>query len=181
MLMRSQSPHRYNEGDSLMRASRPITRLLALILIAAALPGAASAQAFVAVGSLGARGEFNIPAGAATDAAGDVFVADPQQQRTEVHRRGDVPDGGAHGSGDGQFFNPAGVATNVAGEVYVVDQVNAESRSSPAPALSDAVGLERQRMGNSAFVGVSRPTGARLRHRRWRQSRVQNSLPRAPT
>jgi len=77
---------------------------------AVAAPGYNSAP--VAVGS-----GFSGPTGVATDAAGDVFIADyGNKQVKEIPFRSNTPT--AIGSG---FTNPFGVAADAAGDVYVAD------------------------------------------------------------
>jgi tripartite motif-containing protein 71 len=92
------------------------------------------------------RGQFNIPAGVATDSSGDVYVADSGNERIdEFSSTGSfieafgwgVANGmsqpetctstcqaGIYGSGAGQFADPVGVATDSSGDVYVADREN---------------------------------------------------------
>jgi DNA-binding beta-propeller fold protein YncE len=78
-------------------------------------------------GSVGSGdGQFSNPAGVATDAAGNVYVADFGNHRIQKFTGTGVylTQWGSFGSGDGQFSTPRGVATDVDGNVYVADQGN---------------------------------------------------------
>jgi DNA-binding beta-propeller fold protein YncE len=78
------------------------------------------------------NGEFNDPRGIAVDDAGNVYVADHNNNRIQKLS----PDGrflarwGAHGgdgtagTGNGEFRDPRGVAIDHAGHVYVADKTN---------------------------------------------------------
>ena len=72
------------------------------------------------------NGQFKVPAGIATDAAGNVYVAEFWNDRIQKFTpSGDfITSWGAHGSGDGQFDSPEGIATDAAGNVYVADCAN---------------------------------------------------------
>ena len=75
-------------------------------------------------GSYGSReGQFIYPYGIATDAAGDVYVADTANARIQKFTASGVFLGswGGHGRGPGRFFTPTSVATDPAGFVYVAD------------------------------------------------------------
>jgi DNA-binding beta-propeller fold protein YncE len=78
-------------------------------------------------GELGSRpGQFNLPWGVTTDAAGDVYVADWRNDRVQKFS----PEGqfmasfGESGTGDGQFHRPSAVAVDAQGYVYVADWGN---------------------------------------------------------
>src|SRR5580765_4689978 len=73
-----------------------------------------------------APGQFSFPVGVATDALGNVYVADRANQRIQkFDRLGNfIAQWGTSGSGNGQFNNPVAVATDAAGNVYVVDAQN---------------------------------------------------------
>src|SRR5512132_222393 len=73
-----------------------------------------------------ATAQFAFPTGVATDALGDVYVADRSNYRIQKFDRLGVPilTWGTHGSGDGQFIDPQGVAVDAAGNVYVADTNN---------------------------------------------------------
>ena len=71
-------------------------------------------------------GQFSFPAGVATDAAGNVFIADNSNNRIQKFNNSGAFLGkwGTPGSGDGQFYYPAGVATDAAGNVFIADRYN---------------------------------------------------------
>jgi len=88
-------------------------------------------------GSYGSgNGQFIQPNLAATDAAGDVYVADTGNNRIQKFSGTGtyITQWGSFGSGNGQFDQPVGVATNAAGEVYVTDSGNNRvQKFGPAP------------------------------------------------
>ncbi len=107
-----------------------------------------SAGAFVrAWGTTGsANGQFDRPAGIATDAAGNVYVADAGNNRIQRFTTNGALLGvwGSAGSGDGQFQDEmTGIAVDSAGNVYVTD-----------PAADPDVGTDRvqQFTTSGAFV-----------------------------
>ncbi len=59
----------------------------------------------------------------ATDADGNVYVADQSNQRIQKFTGAGtyLTQWGSNGSGDGQFLGPVAVATDAAGNVYVTD------------------------------------------------------------
>src|SRR5258706_14016492 len=65
-----------------------------------------------------ANGQFETPEGVATDAAGNVYVADTYGHRIQkfTSTGGYITKWGTHGSANGQFENPVGGATDAAGE-----------------------------------------------------------------
>lgn len=71
-------------------------------------------------------GQFSNPEGVATDAAGNVYVADSFNHRIQKFTGNGVflTKWGSNGSDNGQFIRPFGVATDAAGNVYVVDYGN---------------------------------------------------------
>jgi sugar lactone lactonase YvrE len=99
--------------------------LAALALLAVAAPAEAQQYGFITKwGSPGSgNGQFHSPRGIATDAAGDVYVADLGNDRIQKFTSNGafITKWGSEGSGDGEFGFPQGVATDAAGEVYVAD------------------------------------------------------------
>lgn len=73
-----------------------------------------------------APGNLAGPAGVATDAAGNVYVADTGNGRIEQFSSGGSfrAAWGSPGSGPGQLSQPAGVAVDAQGDVYVADSGN---------------------------------------------------------
>jgi len=71
-------------------------------------------------------GQFFLPSGVATDAAGLVYVADTNNNRIQKLSANGVflAKWGSLGSGNGQFNLPAAIAIDPSGNVFVVDQVN---------------------------------------------------------
>jgi DNA-binding beta-propeller fold protein YncE len=108
---------------------RSLIALVALSLWAvfAAAPAQASFDFVTKWGSAGSGdGQFGDAEGVATDAAGNVYVADASHDRIQKFSSsgGFLAKWGSLGSGDGQFNNPDGVATDAAGNVYVTDRNN---------------------------------------------------------
>jgi streptogramin lyase len=72
------------------------------------------------------NGQFDHPAGVATDSAGNVYVADTDNDR--IQKFGStgafLTKWGSNGVNDGQFLIPMGVATDSTGNVYVSDTDN---------------------------------------------------------
>ena len=101
---------------------------LALLGFASILPATVGAQTYLTQwGSSGTgNGQFNQPYGVATDAAGDVYVADAGNNRIQKFTGTGtyITQWGSGGSGDGQFDYPKGVATDAAGNIYVSDTGN---------------------------------------------------------
>ena len=103
---------------------------LAFLAFALILPVTAGAQCPTYLsqwGSFGSgNGQFNAPQLAATDAAGNVYVADSNNQRIQkfTGTGAYLTQWGSPGSGNGQFSYPYGIATNGDGDVYVADFSN---------------------------------------------------------
>lgn len=74
----------------------------------------------------GGQGEFNHPAAVAVDGAGDVYVADTNNNRiVKLSSSGTaLAEWGSRGMSDGRFRSPDGVAVDGAGTVYVLDGGN---------------------------------------------------------
>ena len=72
------------------------------------------------------NGQFQSPQGVATDAAGNVYVADTGNHRIQKFTSNGVyiTQWGVQGSGNGEFQVPYSVATDAAGNVYVADGNN---------------------------------------------------------
>ena len=103
---------------------------LALLGFASALPATVGAQPPVYLTQWGSPGsgdgQFIGPSGVATDAAGNVYVADAGNERIQKFTGTGtyLTQWGSPGAGNGQFNGPFGVATDAAGNVYVVDRFN---------------------------------------------------------
>jgi tripartite motif-containing protein 71 len=85
-------------------------------------------------------GQINQPRDAATDASGDVFVADYTNSRVSVFGPGGgwIGAWGVNGTGPGQFKRPYGIDLDDAGDVYVADSNNYIHRFDWDPVLEKA-------------------------------------------
>jgi len=75
-------------------------------------------------GSAGSgNGQFNTPYGVAIDSAGNIFVADSNNNRIQKFNSSGpyISQFGTSGAGDGQFNRPIGVAFDVSGNIYVAN------------------------------------------------------------
>jgi sugar lactone lactonase YvrE len=98
---------------------------------------------------IGASAQFCLPIGVATDASGNVYVADQCNNKIrKISQTGVVTTlaGSTQGFADGtgtaaQFNNPIGIATDISGNVYVGDIVNYKIRKiTPAGEVSTLAG-----------------------------------------
>src|SRR5436190_20760937 len=100
----------------------------ALLGVAFMLPATVAAQSYLTQwGSQGSgNGQFNVPNGVATDASGNVYVADTRNHRIQKFTDTGtyLMQWGSQGSGNGQFSTPSGVATDAGGNVYIADTSN---------------------------------------------------------
>ena len=96
--------------------------LLAVIVLALAFGGPANRAAATVFDN----GQFYYPSGIATDAPGNVYVADWGNERIQklTSNGAFITKWGSYGSGDGQFYYSNGIATDAAGNVYVADTLN---------------------------------------------------------
>ena len=85
-------------------------------------------------------GQLNAPRDAATDSAGNVYVADYNNNRIAKFSPTGAPlkGWGTRGSANGQFIRPYGVAVDAANRVYVADRTTTASSSSARPAATCA-------------------------------------------
>ncbi len=79
-----------------------------------------------APGAGSGNGQFNAPWGVAVDSAGNMYVADTNNNRIQKFNSSGVyvSQFGSAGSGNGQFGRPMGVAVDSSGNIYVADSDN---------------------------------------------------------
>src|SRR5882762_1405082 len=108
----------------MLRASRWSPALVLVLLsphIAVASTAPTTPAFVLAWGNNGsAPAQFSSPDGVATDALGNVYVADTGNHRVQkFDRLGNfITQWGSTGTGDGQFTLPLGAAVDAAGNVY---------------------------------------------------------------
>ena len=71
-------------------------------------------------------GRFQYPNGVTTDASGNVYVADSDNNRIQKFDSSGtfLAKWGTYGSADGEFDSPQGITTDSSGNVYVADSSN---------------------------------------------------------
>ena len=117
----------------------------------------------------GAAAKFYYPYGVATDAAGNVYVADTFNNKIrKITQSGEVSTfaGSTYGFADGigaaaQFIHPYGVATDNAGNLYVADSGNSKIRKiTPAGVVSTLAGSTPGSVdGVGTIAQFNSPTG----------------------
>lgn len=124
----------------------------------------------------GTAARFNAPAGIATDANGNVFVADRSNETIrKITPAGSVSTfaglAGVSGSADGngsvaRFNQPAGVAIDGAGNVYVADKLNDTIRmitpSGEVTTLAGKAGVSGSSDGIGSAARFNQPRGIAL-------------------
>jgi sugar lactone lactonase YvrE len=108
------------------------------------------------VDGIGSIAKFNVPYGVASDAAGNLYVADARNHRIrkitpagEVSTLAGSEEGFSDGVGsDAKFYGPEGITIDAAGNLYVVDTRNNSIRKiTPAgevSTLTDGVGSDAE-------------------------------------
>lgn len=104
--------------------------VLAVSFLASTGPSAFAEESYAFVKKWGTLGNYdgmlNVPASLALDSAGNVYVADTNNNRVEKFS-GDgkfLAKWGTYGRGDGQFNLPTSIVVDSQGYVYVADQSN---------------------------------------------------------
>jgi len=101
--------------------------LLAALIVSSPAQGDCPPPFVLQWGSSGSgNGEFNSPSGVATDAAGNVYVADSGNNRIQKFSSTGtyLTQWGSSGGGNGQFSNAQDLVTDAVGNVYVADLRN---------------------------------------------------------
>ncbi len=109
-----------NAGASIILVAEDLNNTIALFT------PSGSALGKVGSGPGNGNGQLNAPRDAATDAKGDIFVADYNNDRiVEFSASGTwIRNWGSRGTGPGQFNRPYGVDLDSSGNVYVADSGN---------------------------------------------------------
>jgi streptogramin lyase len=154
-------------ADSSNNTIRKITPAAAVTTLA----GAAAVSG--GVDGTGASATFSRPSGVATDSAGNVYVADTDDNTIrKITPTGVVTTlagtAGMSGSADGtgaaaRFSGPSGIAVDSAGNVYVADAINSTIREiTPAgvvTTLAGTAGVKGGADGTGAAASFDDPTG----------------------
>jgi len=126
-------------------------------------------------GGLATLAQLNGPYGVAVDAAGDLFIADTNNNRIrEVNTAGTISTVAGNGTvgngGDGgpatsaQLYHPMGVALDSLGDIYIADTDNQRVREVISGIISTVAGTGRVGYsctpgGAATSVGLHNPTG----------------------
>jgi tripartite motif-containing protein 71 len=97
----------------------------AVLAMLALAPSAMAVPQYVAQWGGGER-QMNLPAGVATDASGNVYLSDTENDRIQkfTSTGAFTQDWGGTGGGSGRLDAPRGIAVDSSGNVYVADQLN---------------------------------------------------------
>jgi hypothetical protein len=134
---------------------------------------AGTAGMFGSADGTGAAARFDVPQGAATDSAGNVYVADTYNHTIRKITPGAVVStlagtAGMFGSADGtgaaaRFNTPIGVATDSAGNVYVADTYNHTIRkitpTGVVTTLAGMAGIKGSTDGTGSAARFDQPSG----------------------
>jgi hypothetical protein len=125
-------------------------------------------------GGLATLAQLNGPYGVAVDAAGDLFIADTNNNRIrEVNTAGTISTVAGNGTvgngGDGgpatsaQLYHPMGVALDSLGDIYIADTDNQKIRKVIGGTISTVAGTGRVGYscadGTATSVGLHSPSG----------------------
>ena len=107
-----------------------ILLLVAALLVVVLFQGVQAKETYTYLTEWGEKGtflgEFNTSTGVAVDSAGNVYVADYQNNRIQKFTSNGryVASWGRAGSAEGEFNRPSDVAVDLSGDVYVADSYN---------------------------------------------------------